>query len=52
MIIITNEGIQIIKEIPDELKCEDCAEFNFCPRGPVQDFCIKYSAIETIVNFP
>ena len=24
----------------------------FCPRGPVNDFCVKFKDIETVINFP
>jgi len=52
MFVITNAGIQILKKMPDHLKCHTCPEYKFCPRGPIQDFCIKFTSIDTIVNFP
>ena len=50
--VITTEGIQFLKELPGIHRCKDCPAFKFCPRGPIQDFCIDFLDIETVINFP
>ena len=34
LFIITNKGIQILKDIPKAKECPDCDDQEFCPRGP------------------
>ena len=43
--VITNHGIQVLREIALEERCEKCPPHNFCPRGPVQEFVIKLTDI-------
>ena len=42
-ILVTSQGIQIMKLLPDCHECDKCLDDAFCPRGPVQDFCIDYN---------
>jgi len=51
ILIITNNGIQILKTFNDNKNCESCLPYQFCPRGPTQNLCIRFSDIITIVNF-
>jgi len=41
-----------MKTIPKSLQCSNCPVHKFCPTGPIQDFCIRFANIETIINFP
>ena len=41
-----------MKTIPKTLQCSNCPVYKFCPTGPIQDFCIRFANIETIINFP
>lgn len=52
LFVLTNNGIQIMKTIPKSMQCSNCPVYKFCPTGPIQDFCIRFANIETIINFP
>ena len=52
IMVITSEGIQFLKELPGNFRCKECPKFKFCPRGPIQDFCVDFLDIETVINFP
>tara|TARA_B110000285_G_scaffold231585_1_gene300625 strand:- start:812 stop:1483 length:672 start_codon:yes stop_codon:yes gene_type:complete len=52
LFVLTNNGIQIMKTVPKSMQCSNCPADKFCPTGPIQDFCIRFANIETIVNFP
>lgn len=32
-------------------ECDECLDDLFCPRGPVQDFCLDFNQIESMVTF-
>lgn len=52
LFVVTNQGIQVLCDIPDVIKCLKCPPNKFCPRGPLQEFCIRFSDIERVINFP
>ena len=52
IMVITSEGIQFLKNLPQVFRCHNCPKVKFCPRGPMQDFCIDFLDLETVVNFP
>ena len=41
-----------MKTVPKSMQCSNCPVYKFCPTGPIQDFCIRFANIETIINFP
>lgn len=50
--LLTTQGIQILEPVKKKWKCTKCKEYEFCPRGPKQDFVIHFEEIDTIVRFP
>jgi hypothetical protein len=50
-LVITNQGLSILKNISESIKCEFCSDEKFCPRGPIFDFMIGYKSLQTIVLF-
>ena len=50
IIVITTEGIQFLKNLPLKDQCKECNPSKFCPRGPIQDFVIKFLDLESIIN--
>jgi hypothetical protein len=52
ILVVTNCGLVVMKDIEASLRCPDCEPSKFCPRGPTIDFAIRYDQIDTIVSFP
>ena len=51
-IVATNQRILVLKDIPMGIRCPNCPEHSFCPKGPDLEFGIKYTDLKQIVNFP
>lgn len=49
--VLTNQNIQILKNLPAKFRCPKCPPQNFCPRGPTLDYIIDFEDIDGFVNF-
>lgn len=49
---VTNQGIHVFRPLDKETHCHKCEEWEFCPRGPYQELCIRFTQIEKIITFP
>lgn len=52
LFILTNKGLHLFREIPDDLRCHNCTASLFCPYGPEQERCIRFQDIRKLISFP
>lgn len=51
LLVLSNHGVQIMRDVEEKDKCNKCSKDKFCPRGPYQDVCIKFADIKSVINF-
>jgi hypothetical protein len=49
---LSNQGIQVMKNIDRGDRCPTCQDFAFCPKGPAPIYQVGKEAIECVVQFP
>ena len=50
--VMTNEGLLLMKHVPEEKQCDRCQPEEFCPRGPLVDMKLEYERIDAVVLVP